>query len=114
MRILFFTLILFLFSLQLHAQISPPGLGETNNASWSAIGIKQKLSEKNFLTAYIGNGMISGEEEADPFSHPSLLVFNGEFYHKFAKNWKYSTALSYRRQNEYEESYDEPAFIKQE
>jgi len=114
MRILFFTLILFLFSLSLQAQISPPGLGDTNSASWSAIGVKQKLSEKNSLTTYIGTGMISGEEESNPFSHPSALVFNSEFYHKLGKNWKYSTALSYRRQNEFEDNYEEPEFIKQE
>lgn len=113
MRILFFTLILFSLS-QLQAQISPPGLGETKSASWSAIGVKQKLSEKNSLTTYIGTGMISGEEEGNPFGHPSALVLNSEFYHKLGKNWKYSAALSYRRQNEFGDNYEEPEFVKQE
>src|SRR5690606_15804113 len=115
MRILFFTLILSLFSLsQLQAQISPLGLGETNSASWSAIGVKQKLNEKNSLTTYIGTGMISGEGESNPFSHPSLWVVNTELSHKLSKNWKYNVALSYRRQNEFEDGYEEPEFTKQE
>lgn len=114
MRITFYALILALFSLSIHAQISPPGLGETNSASWSAIGVKQQLNEKNSLTTYIGKGHISGKEENNPFSHPSLWVVNTEVSHKLTKNWKYSAALSYRRENEYEESYEEPEFIKQE
>ncbi len=104
-----------LFSvLKIHAQISPPGLGETKSAMWSAIGVKQKLDEKNSLTTYIGTGRISGQEESNPFSYPSIWVINQEFSHKFAPKWKYSAALSYRRQNEYEENFDEPSIIKQE
>ena len=96
------------------AQLSPPGLGESKTAFWSAVGVKQKLSEKNSTTTYVGTGMISGMEESNPFNAPSILVVNEEFYHKLNPKWKYSVALSYRRQNEYEDAADVPAFIQQE
>ena len=115
MRFLFFTLCICLFSIpNVQAQISPPGLGETNSASWWAIGVKQKLDEKNTLTTYIGNGRISGPEESDPYGYPSIWVMNAELSHSLRKNWKYNAALSYRRQNEYEDTYNDPLFIKQE
>ncbi|MCA4782501.1 hypothetical protein IF125_09510 [Empedobacter stercoris] len=35
-----------LFSICINAQVSPPGLGDTNGASWFALGMKQDLNEK--------------------------------------------------------------------
>src|SRR5262245_2042665 len=87
------------------AQISPPGLGETNTASWLAIGIRQSLdtaSKKQSVT-YVGNGTISGFGTGNPFQKQAILVINEEFYNQFQQHWQYSVAVSYRRQNQYEE-----------
>lgn len=108
MKTLLLTLYIFLiFSVTATAQISPPGLGSTNTAFWSAVGVKQKLDEKNSSTTYVGMGRISGRGESNPFSLPSIFVVNQEFYHKLNPNWTYTGALSYRRQNQYDESFDE-------
>lgn len=112
-----FTLIFVLaFSLKTFAQLTPPGLGETNSAFWSAIGVSQKLDEKNTSKTYFGTGYISGTHEHNPFNAPSIIVLNQEFYHKLNSNWQYSYALSYRRQHEYDEEFDglRKAAIKQE
>ncbi|RWX01489.1 DUF2490 domain-containing protein [Flavobacterium cerinum] len=105
MRTLLLTLC-FIFSLPALAQLSPPGLGKTNTAFWSAVGVKQKLDKKNSSTTYFGMGRISGAQGSNPFSMPSIVVVNQEFYHKLNANWTYSAALSYRRQHEYDESFD--------
>jgi hypothetical protein len=104
------------FSINALAQLSPPGLGETKTAFWWAIGVSQKLDEKNTSKTYVGTGYISGTEESDPFTMPSIVVLNQEFYHKLSPKWKYSYALSYRRQHEYDEVFDKPEDmgIKQE
>ncbi len=89
------------------AQLSPPGMGGTNTALWSAVGVKQGLNEKNTSMTYVGFGRISGANEGDPLGMPSIFVVNQEFYHKFSPDWKYSFAVSYRRQHEYDESYED-------
>lgn len=98
----------FIFSIKAFAQLTPPGLGETNTAFWSAIGVSQKLNEKNSSKTYFGTGYISGTESEDPFNAPSIMVLNQEFYHKLNSKWQYSYALSYRRQHEYDEQFDKP------
>lgn len=104
------------FTVTATAQLSPPGMGETKTAYWSAIGINQKLDENNSSTTYIGLGRISGEAGSDPMDKPSIFIVNEEFYHKFSPHWRYSLALSYRRQHEYEavESLAETDVIQQE
>lgn len=95
--------ILILFTLTGQAQLSPPGLGTTKTAFWSAIGVSQKLDAKNSSMTYIGLGRISDPEgDSNPIKKQSILVLNQEFYHKFARKWQYSYALSYRRQDKYE------------
>lgn len=102
-----------------NAQISPPGLGKSNNASWFAFGIKQALDtvHKKESTTYIGIGRKSTPDDNDPFNKMAVLVLNQEFSNRYAKHWQYSYAVSYRRQNEYESTapYDaaDPS-IKQE
>lgn len=110
---LYFT---FIFSSIAIAQLSPPGLGKSNTAFWSALGVKQKLNEKNSSTTYFGMGRISGTKENNPFNVPSIIVINQEFYHKLNTKWTYSGALSYRRQHEYDEDFnkEESAEINQE
>ncbi|MUV02425.1 DUF2490 domain-containing protein [Flavobacterium rakeshii] len=108
MKFLLLTVFLSVFCNRLTAQISSPGLGETNNASWSAIGIKQQLDEKNTSVSYVGFGRISGMDESNPFGYPALFVLNEEVSHKINNHWKYSGAISYRRAHEYGEDVAEP------
>lgn len=98
------------------AQISPPGLGEAHTADWLALGIRQDLDslERWQSMTYIGLGRKSSLDNYNPFSKSSILVLNQEFYYKFHKHWQSSFALSYRRQNEYADTYpfepENPAF----
>lgn len=117
MKAFFTTLYLMLFfSFSTLAQLSPPGLGSANAAFWSAVGVKQKLDEKNSSMTYIGMGRISGNEGNNPFSMPSIFVLNEEISNKINASWAYSAALSYRRQNQYDEGFEqmESAVINQE
>lgn len=85
------------------AQISPPGLGETNTASWFAFGVRQSLDSASKIQSfsYVGLGRISGPQSNNPLKYQDIFVLNQEFYHKFHKHWHYSLALSYRNQDEY-------------
>lgn len=117
----FFSIIFFfwLFVGTSYSQISPPGLGTTKMADWIAIGIRQKLDtvESWQSISYIGVGRKSNPDNYNPFFKPAILIVNQEFYHQFHKNWQYSLALSYRRQDEYLEippyEHDNPK-LKQE
>ncbi|WP_245849591.1 DUF2490 domain-containing protein [Hymenobacter crusticola] len=64
--------------------------------------------------SYIGLGRISNPTDYNPFDKSAILVLNQEFYYRFHKHWQSSFALSYRRQNEYFDSYpyerENPAF----
>ncbi|SEK77909.1 DUF2490 domain-containing protein [Parapedobacter koreensis] len=104
---LFLFIALFSYFPVVFAQISPPGLGSTATASWIAFGIKQNLNAENTKssTTYLGFGRISDPHlGSNPARHPAIMVLNQEFYHQFADRWQYSYALSYRRQNQYQES----------
>lgn len=106
---------LFLFSLLLiyylafitycNAQISPPGLGASNMASWMALGVRQSLDSANKIQSftYVGLGRTSGPASQNPYYRQALLVVNQEFYHTIHKHWRYSGAISYRNQNEYQD-----------
>jgi len=113
---LYSLLLSILFSATAFAQLSPPGMGNTKTAFWSAIGVSQKLNENTTSKTYFGSGYISGNKNDNPFNNPSIFVLNEELYHKLNDNWKYSYALSYRRQQEYDENFEIPASagIKQE
>lgn len=99
--------------LQIKAQISPPGLGNSKTASWLAAGVRKTLDStgnKQALT-YFGMGRISGPEaSANPFKKQAIFVLNHEIYNRYAENWQYSYALSYRRQTNYE---DEAPYSKE-
>lgn len=97
----FAAMILFFISQSVTAQLSPPGLGETKTAFWSAVGVSQKLNEKNTSLTYFGKGTVSGHIHNDPFNMPSIYVLNQEFYHKLNSQWQYSYAASYRSQHKY-------------
>lgn len=100
MKKLSFLLTIFII-LNFKAQISPPGLGETNMASWNAIGLRQNLNTKTELMTYLGFGIKSDDESYNPVSKPAILVVNQEFYHQFKNNLKVSYAGSYRFQLHY-------------
>lgn len=89
------------------AQISPPGLGRAQTASWMALGIRKNLdsaAHRQSLT-YLGWGRISDPKggDANPFKKQAIWVLNHEVYNHYTDHWQYSYALSYRRQNKYEE-----------
>lgn len=102
-----FIIILFFYLLSPNtfSQISPPGLGKTQIANWFALGLRQELDTiegKGWQSmSYIGIGRKSNPDNYNPFYKPGIFVVNQEFYHQFHKNWQYSLALSYRRQDEY-------------
>ncbi|WDF68631.1 DUF2490 domain-containing protein [Sphingobacterium oryzagri] len=85
------------------AQISPPGMGDAQTASWFAIGARQDLNSKKSWQSmtYIGLGRKSNPDNTNLLYKPAMVVLNQEFYHPFAKNWQTSVAVSYRRQQEY-------------
>lgn len=85
------------------AQFSPPGLGETNIASWLAIGIQQNLNKKETIKSatHFGTGRISNPDNYNPIYKQSIYVLNEEITNRFKENWSYSFAVSYRWQNRY-------------
>ena len=103
------TVILCLFASKTIAQISSPGLGKANSASWFAIGFSEQIkgaNDKNWESmTYFGMGRKSNPDNNNPFYKPALLVVNQEFYQQFHKHWKYSFALSYRKENEYSNQF---------
>lgn len=105
---LFFLLAFVFLQLIASAQISPPGLGKANTASWFALGLKQDfdtIPDKGWQSVtYVGFGSKSNPDNRNPFFKPGILIVNQEFYHQFHKAWQYSLAFSYRRQHEYEDS----------
>jgi hypothetical protein len=98
------------FAVKATGQISPPGLGDTNTAAWAALGVKEQLDSLNALTVYAGVGRISGPGSDNPVNKPSIGVLNAELYHIFSKHFKYSYAMSYRRQSQYSGAY--PHFLE--
>lgn len=88
----------------LQAQVSPPGLGDVNAASWMALGLRQDLNENKTFESmtYVGYGATSDAEDYALVSKPAIIVVNQEFSNDIGKNLKLSYALSYRNQKEYE------------
>ncbi len=98
-----------------YAQIIPPGLGATRWASWFALGIQQNLNNTNGKgwesTTYIGLARMSHPNDNNLVAKPGVFILNQEFKNKFDKNWEYSLAASYRRQNEYS---DDPPYEQED
>jgi hypothetical protein len=102
-KILVFISFLSYYSSPIFGQITSPGIGKNHLASWLAVGIRQDLDStgrKESMT-YVGFGRSSHPNNYNLFQRPSIFVLNEEFHHRFARNWQYGIALSYRRQNEY-------------
>lgn len=92
----------FLISLSAFLQISPPGLDESQIATWGAVGFSQKLTPKWTLTAYLG-GAREWSGSLAPVAKPGIAVYNQEFLYQFNPKWQASIASSIRHQNKYEE-----------
>lgn len=86
------------------AQLSPPGLGPAETATWTAIGVRQDLDalRRRELMTYLGTGTIRQHDDVNPLGRPSIWVLNQELYDHFRTDLFYSIALSYRRQKQYE------------
>jgi hypothetical protein len=86
------------------AQITPPGLGDAQTATWAALGLKQSLdaSERRQYASYVGFGATSEHAPFDPSEHPNIFVFNHELFDHFRPHFQYSLGLSYRRQDSFE------------
>lgn len=92
------------FITTIYAQISPPGLGEADAATWFALGLRQDINTKQSIESmtYIGIGAKTIELEGLYDNKPAIFVFNQEFFHEINKSIDLSYAASYRRQMEYE------------
>ncbi|HEV7379619.1 MAG TPA: DUF2490 domain-containing protein [Dyadobacter sp.] len=87
------------------AQISPPGLDDTNLATWGAVGFSQDLNPKWTLTAYLGGARVSNPDRWFPLKKQSIAVYNHEFQYKFNPRWQASLCSSIRLQNKYDEEF---------
>ena len=104
-RVIIFFSVLILFPTFLLAQITPPGLGEANTALWTAFGVRQSLDSNSTKQSmsYIGIGRVSTPSSYNLLQQQAILVLNEEFYFRLHKRWQYTLALSYRRQNQYDD-----------
>lgn len=95
------------------AQLTPPGLDDTNNAFWTALGLSQKISTKWSSSSYIGEGRDSDPDNHRLLTRQAIFVLNEELQYNFNKFWATSMCISYRIQNRYEHvapfDADEPA-----
>lgn len=99
------------FITNIYSQVSPPGLGDANTASWFALGLRQDINAKQTIESmtYIGIGAKKIEHQKMYLNKPAIWVINQEFFHEMNKNIDLSYAASYRRQMEYEyNSYNNP------
>lgn len=96
-------LILVIVASFLKAQVSPPGLGDVNAASWMALGVRQDLNESKTFESmtYVGYGATSDQDNYALTSKPAIVVVNQEFSNDLNQHLKLSYALSYRNQKEY-------------
>ena len=94
--------LLILLSRPVNAQISPPGLDDTNLAFWTAIGASQELSKKWSVTAYVGEARQSSPDNYRMMSKQAIFVVNQEAQYSFSKLWAASVCASFRVQSRYE------------
>lgn len=90
-----------------NAQITPPGLGENENANlWMAVGLEKKLGSPGKISSlsYVGIGRESSRADYNILKRQGIIVLNEELGWKFHKRWKLAQGISYRRQNEYKDT----------
>lgn len=94
-------LCLLMTALQLQAQISPPGLDDTNAAFWTAFGLTQELTPMWTVTVYAGEARQSSPDNYRLLSKQAIFVLNQETQFNFNKFWAASFCTSYRVQSRY-------------
>ena len=94
----------FLITLTVFGQVSPPGLGGGDAATWFALGLRQDINAKQNTESmtYLGIGAKTEDHNNRYLNKPAIFVLNQEFFHEINKNIDLSYALSYRRQMEYD------------
>ena len=78
-------------------------MGGRNFGSWTAIAVKQNIDTtgNRKIIAYLGNGRFSFPGANNPFARQGIVIANVEYFQRFHPRWMFSTALSYRFQNDY-------------
>jgi hypothetical protein len=91
----------------LHAQISPPGMDDTNAVTWGAAGISQQVGKKWAVKVYAGTARESDPDNWSFLHKQAILVVNQETQYRFNKKWQLALCSSLRKQNRYmaEEPY---------
>jgi len=102
LRLRFFIPI-FLLSELASAQISPPGLDDTNVVLWGAVGFNQQLGQKWSVTAYVGGSRESNPNNLSVLHKQAIFVVNQETQYQFNSHWQLSFCSSLRFQNIYKE-----------
>ena len=97
-----FCVFLFLLSTAF-AQISPPGLDDTNTSFWSAIGINEKFSDRWMVSVYGGASRHGNPDNYSLIQKPGMLVLSEETMFQINPKWAIALGISYRKQNRYEE-----------
>lgn len=89
------------------AQISPPGLDNTNTVLWGALGINQNIGTKWFNQSYVGLSRCSDPNNSALLSKQAIYVIEQQTYRKFGSHWQLGFCLSLRGQNMYS---DDPPY----
>jgi len=100
-------LIFVVHSLPITAQLSPPGLDNTNTVLWTALGINQNIGTKWFNQSYIGFSRCSDPNNNALLSKQAIYVVEQQTYRKFGSHWQLGFCLSLRGQNMYS---DDPPY----
>src|SRR5690242_11489256 len=101
-RVLFTISLTWLLTAKGLAQISPPGLDDTNAAFWGAMAVSQNLTDKWNLTLYAGANSQSNPDNFNMLLKPAIYVLNGEAQYKFNHLFAVSFCASARIQHRYE------------
>lgn len=89
------------------AQISPPGLDDTRAVVWGAVGLTQNLGAKWQSMVYLGASRESNPTNYSFLSKPAISVIDFSQLYRFNDHWSLSGAVSYRKQNRYN---DDPPY----
>lgn len=86
-----------------HAQISPPGLDNTNTVLWGSVGIDQNFGKKWFSRTYAGGSRFSDPNNMSLLKKQAIYVIEQQTYRTFNKHWQLGFCISLRGQNMYSE-----------
>lgn len=100
---MFFVVLLFsvLFGSSLYAQISPPGMDDTNAVLWGAAAVSQQIGKSWMVSAYAG---IARESDPDNWSllrKQAIFVINQQTRYLLSKKWQLAFCSSLRKQKIY-------------